>query len=111
MFVELRDEERKGRSTGRVGRNPYRWATIIREYFNNPAATEEAWKAVLHLGRHGSLDDEDIYTSSIVEGHDHQRREKIFRTTSRKFSTDIRCRMAAVVGAPDPKWGRSWSGR
>jgi len=56
MFVELRDEEGKCRSTGRGRRNPYRWRNDHPGVFQQSDGDRRSLEGqVLHLGRHGSL--------------------------------------------------------
>ena len=99
---------RKGRSTGRGRRNPYRWGDDHPGYFNNPAATEEAWKGrFFTLGDMGRFDDEGYLY--IVD----RKKDMIISGGENIFPNDIEevlyrhpaVEMAAVVGAPDPKWG------
>ncbi len=108
MFVELRDEEGKVVPQGEVGEIHIGGATIIREYFNNPAATEEAWKGrFFTLGDMGRFDDEGYLY--IVD----RKKDMIISGGENIFPNDIEevlyrhpaVEMAAVVGAPDPKWG------
>ena len=108
MFVELRDEDGQVVPKGEVGEIHIGGATIIREYFNNPAATEEAWKgSFFTLGDMGRFDEEGYLY--IVD----RKKDMIISGGENIFPNDIEevlyrhpaVEMAAVVGAPDPKWG------
>jgi acyl-CoA synthetase (AMP-forming)/AMP-acid ligase II len=108
MFVELRDEDGKVVPTGEVGEIHIGGATIIREYFNNPAATAEARRGgYFTLGDMGRFDEEGYLY--IVD----RKKDMIISGGENIFPNDIEdvlyrhpaVEMAAVVGAPDPKWG------
>jgi acyl-CoA synthetase (AMP-forming)/AMP-acid ligase II len=107
MFVELRDV--LGNVVhGQVGEIHIGGATIIREYFNNPEATAEARRgSFFTLGDMGRLDEEGYLY--IVD----RKKDMIISGGENIFPNDIEeilyrhpaVEMAAVVGAPDPKWG------
>jgi len=108
MFIELRDENGKVVASGEVGEIHIGGATIIREYFNNPAATAEARKgSFFTLGDMGRFDEEGYLY--IVD----RKKDMIISGGENIFPNDIEevlyrhpaIEMAAVVGAPDPKWG------
>ena len=108
MFVELRDEDGRVVPNGEVGEIHIGGATIIREYFNNPEATAEARKGgFFTLGDMGRFDEEGYLY--IVD----RKKDMIISGGENIFPNDIEeiiykhpaVEMAAVVGAPDPKWG------
>jgi acyl-CoA synthetase (AMP-forming)/AMP-acid ligase II len=108
MFVELRDEDGNVVPNGEVGEIHIGGATIIREYFNNPAATVEARRgSFFTLGDMGRFDEEGYLY--IVD----RKKDMIISGGENIFPNDIEevlyrhpaVEMAAVVGAPDPKWG------
>src|SRR6266481_5837337 len=108
MFVKLRDEDGNVVPNGEVGEIHIGGATIIREYYNNPEATAEARKGgFFALGDMGRFDEEGhLY---IVD----RKKDMIISGGENIFPNDIEeilykhsvVEMAAVVGAPDPKWG------
>jgi acyl-CoA synthetase (AMP-forming)/AMP-acid ligase II len=108
MFVELRDEDGNVVPNGEVGEIHIGGATIIREYFNNPEATAQARKGGFFiLGDMGRFDEEGYLY--IVD----RKKDMIISGGENIFPNDIEeviykhpaVEMAAVVGAPDPKWG------
>ena len=108
MFVELRDEAGNVVPHGEVGEIHIGGATIIREYFNNPDATTEARRGgYFTLGDMGRFDEEGYLY--IVD----RKKDMIISGGENIFPNDIEeilyghpaVAMAAVVGAPDPKWG------
>src|SRR5882724_6242831 len=108
MFVELRDEDGNVVPTGKVGEIHIGGATIIREYFNNPEATADANRGgFFTLGDMGRFDEEGYLY--IVD----RKKDMIISGGENIFPNDIEevlyrhpaIEMAAVVGAPDPKWG------
>jgi acyl-CoA synthetase (AMP-forming)/AMP-acid ligase II len=108
MYVELRDEDGNVVPNGEVGEIHIGGATIIREYFNNPAATVEARRgSFFTLGDMGRFDEEGYLY--IVD----RKKDMIISGGENIFPNDIEevlyrhpaVEMAAVVGAPDPKWG------
>ena len=108
MFVELRDEQGNVVPQGEVGEIHIGGATIIREYFNNPEATADARRGgFFTLGDMGRLDEEGYLY--IVD----RKKDMIISGGENIFPNDIEeilyrhpaVEMAAVVGAPDPKWG------
>jgi acyl-CoA synthetase (AMP-forming)/AMP-acid ligase II len=108
MFVELRDEDGKVVPTGEVGEIHIGGATLIREYFNNPIATAEARRGgYFTLGDMGRFDDEgylyivDRKKDMIISGGENIFPNDIEDVLYRHPAID----MAAVVGAPDPRWG------
>jgi acyl-CoA synthetase (AMP-forming)/AMP-acid ligase II len=108
MFIELRDENGKVVPSGEVGEIHVGGATIIREYFNNPGATTEARKgSFFTLGDMGRFDEEgylyivDRKKDMIISGGENIFPNDIEEVLYRHAAVE----MAAVVGAPDPKWG------
>jgi acyl-CoA synthetase (AMP-forming)/AMP-acid ligase II len=108
MFVELRDEDGNIVPPGEVGEIHIGGATIIREYFNNPEATAQARRGgFFTLGDMGRLDEEgflyivDRKKDMIISGGENIFPNDIEEVLYRHAAVD----MAAVVGAPDPKWG------
>ncbi|HXM34544.1 MAG TPA: AMP-binding protein [Pyrinomonadaceae bacterium] len=109
MFVELRDEEGKPVAQGNVGEIHIGGATLIREYFDNPQATASARSgSFFTLGDMGRFDEEGFLY--IVD----RKKDMIISVGENIFPNDIEevlyrrhpaVHMAAVVGAPDPKWG------
>jgi acyl-CoA synthetase (AMP-forming)/AMP-acid ligase II len=108
MFVELRDEDGNVVPNGEVGEIHIGGATLIREYFNNPEATAQARKGgFFTLGDMGRFDEEGYLY--IVD----RKKDMIISGGENIFPNDIEeviykhsaVEMAAVVGAPDPKWG------
>jgi acyl-CoA synthetase (AMP-forming)/AMP-acid ligase II len=108
MFVELRDETGNVVPNGEVGEIHIGGATIIREYFNNPEATAEARRGgFFTLGDMGRFDEEGYLY--IVD----RKKDMIISGGENIFPNDIEevlykhpaVEMAAVVGAPDRKWG------
>ena len=108
MFVELRDENGVPVPQGAVGEIHIGGATLIREYFNNPQATASARSGdFFTLGDMGRFDEEGFLY--IVD----RKKDMIISGGENIFPNDIEdvlykhpaVNMAAVVGAPDPKWG------
>jgi acyl-CoA synthetase (AMP-forming)/AMP-acid ligase II len=108
IFVELRDENGNVVPDGEVGEIHIGGATIIREYFNNPSATAEARRGnFFTLGDMGRFDEEGYLY--IVD----RKKDMIISGGENIFPNDIEdvlykhpaVEMAAVVGAPDSKWG------
>ena len=93
---------------GEVGEIYIGGATIIREYFNNAEATTAARKGgFFTLGDMGRFDEEGYLY--VVD----RKKDMIISGGENIFPNDIEevlykhpaVEMAAVVGAPDPKWG------
>ena len=108
MFIEIRDENGNVVPNGEVGEIHIGGATIIREYFNNPAATAEARRgSFFTLGDMGRFDEEgylyivDRKKDMIISGGENIFPNDIEEVLYRHAAVE----MAAVVGAPDPKWG------
>jgi acyl-CoA synthetase (AMP-forming)/AMP-acid ligase II len=108
MFVELWDEDGNVVPHGEVGEIHIGGATIIREYYNNPEATAEARKGgFFTLGDMGRFDEEgylyivDRKKDVIISGGENIFPNDIEEVLYRHAAVE----MAAVVGAPDPKWG------
>jgi acyl-CoA synthetase (AMP-forming)/AMP-acid ligase II len=108
MFVELRDEDGNVVPNGEVGEIQIGGATIIREYFNNPEATAQARRGgFFTLGDMGRFDEEgylyivDRKKYMIISGGENIFPNDIEDVLYKHPAVD----MAAVVGAPDPKWG------
>ncbi|MDE5444345.1 AMP-binding protein [Bradyrhizobium sp. CSA207] len=108
MFVELRDENGHPVPQGEVGEIHIGGATLIREYFNNPQATASARSgSFFTLGDMGRFDEEGFLY--IVD----RKKDMIISGGENIYPNDIEdilykhpaVNMAAVVGAPDPKWG------
>ena len=108
MFVELSDEQGNVVPQGEVGEIHIGGATIIREYFNNPEATADAKRGgCFTLGDMGQFDEEGYLY--IVD----RKKDMIISGGENIFPNDIEeilykhpaVEMAAVVSAPDPKWG------
>ncbi len=108
MYVELRDESGKVVPQGEIGEIHIGGATLIREYFRNPEATTSARSgSFFTLGDMGRFDEEGYLF--IVD----RKKDMIISGGENIFPNDIEdvlykhpaVQMAAVVGAPDPKWG------
>ena len=108
MYVELRGEDGKPVPQGEIGEIHIGGATLIREYFNNPEATASARSgSFFTLGDMGRFDEEGYLF--IVD----RKKDMIISGGENIFPNDIEdvlykhpaVHMAAVVGAPDPKWG------
>ena len=94
--------------SGEIGEIHIGGATIIREYFNNPEATAQARRgSFFTLGDMGRFDEEGYLY--IVD----RKKDMIISGGENIFPNDIEeviyrhpaVEMAAVVGAPDPRWG------
>ena len=108
MFVELRDEQGNVVPQGEVGEIHIGGAMIIREYFSNPQATAAARRGgFFTLGDMGRFDEEgylyivDRKKDMIISGGENIVPNDIEEILYRHPAVE----MAAVVGAPDPKWG------
>jgi acyl-CoA synthetase (AMP-forming)/AMP-acid ligase II len=108
MFVELRDDHGNVVPRGEVGEIHIGGATIIREYFNNPEATAAARRGgFFTLGDMGRFDEEgylyivDRKKDMIISGGENIFPNDIEEVLYGHSAVDT----AAVVGAPDPKWG------
>jgi acyl-CoA synthetase (AMP-forming)/AMP-acid ligase II len=108
MFVELWDEDGNVVPHGEVVEIHIGGATIIREYYDNPEATAEARKGgFFTLGDMGRFDKEgylyivDRKKDMIISGGENIFPNDIEEVLYRHAAVE----MAAVVGAPDPKWG------
>jgi acyl-CoA synthetase (AMP-forming)/AMP-acid ligase II len=108
MFVELRDDDGQVVPDGEVGEIYIGGAIVIREYFNNPEATAKARHGTFFtLGDMGRFDDEGYLY--IVD----RKKDMIISGGENIFPNDIEdvlykhpaVEAAAVVGAPDRKWG------
>ena len=108
MFVELWDEDGNVVPHGEVGEIHIGGATTIREYYNNPEATAEARKGGFFTpGDMGRFDEEgylyivDRKKDMIISGGENIFPNDIEEVLYRHAAVE----MAAVVGAPDAKWG------
>ncbi len=109
IYVELRDEAGKRVPQGEIGEIHIGGSTLIREYYLNPEATERARgeDGFFTLGDMGRFDDEGYL--HIVD----RKKDMIISGGENIFPNDIEdvlyqhpaVHMAAVVGAPDDRWG------
>jgi acyl-CoA synthetase (AMP-forming)/AMP-acid ligase II len=108
LYVELRDDNGNPVPQGEVGEIYIGGSIVIREYHNNPKATAAARRGEFFtLGDMGRFDEEGYLY--IVD----RKKDMIISGGENIFPNDIEevlyqhpaVSMAAVVGAPDPKWG------
>ncbi len=109
MLVDLRDEQGNAVPDGEIGEIYIGGSTIIREYYKNPEATAKSVGAdgFFTLGDMGRFDDEGYLY--IVD----RKKDMIISGGENIYPNDIEdvlyqhpaVHMAAVVGAPDPRWG------
>ena len=109
MYVELRSEEGQPVKTGEIGEIHVGGATLIREYYKNPEATQSARSSggFFSLGDMGRFDDEGYLY--IVD----RKKDMIISGGENIYPNDIEdalyqypgVQMVAVVGAPDNLWG------
>lgn len=109
MFVELRGDKGEPVPTGQVGEIHIGGSTLIREYFRNPEATAAARseRNFFTLGDMGRFDEEGYLY--IVD----RKKDMIISGGENIFPNDIEdalyqhpaVQLAAVVGAPDDRWG------
>lgn len=112
MNVEVRivDENMNDVPVGEIGEIIYRGPTVMKGYYKNPAATEEAFRGGwFHSGDLVRQDDEGfIY---VVD----RSKDMIISGGENIYPAEIEAALhkhdaifeAAVVGVPDPKWGES----
>ena len=108
-YIELRDSAGQQVKDGEPGEIFVGGATLLREYFKNPEATEAARgrDGYLSLGDIGRFDAEGYLY--IVD----RKKDMIISGGENIFASDIEevlcahpaVHLAAVVGAPDPTWG------
>ena len=95
---------------GKVGEIIYRGPTMMKRYYNNPQATEEAFKGGwFHSGDLVRMDEEgyiyviDRKKDMIISGG-----ENIYpKEIEEVLYTHPDILEAAIVGIPDPNWGES----
>ncbi|WP_078428094.1 acyl-CoA synthetase [Alkalihalobacterium alkalinitrilicum] len=108
--VRIVDEEMNDVPIGEVGEIVYRGPTLMKEYYNNPAATEEAFKGGwFHSGDLVQVDDEgfiyvmDRKKDMIISGG-----ENIYPAEIEDvLYTHNDILEVAIVGVPDPQWGEN----
>jgi acyl-CoA synthetase (AMP-forming)/AMP-acid ligase II len=110
MEVRVVDEEMKDVPVGEIGEVVYRGPTVMKEYYKNPEATEDAFKGGwFHSGDLVKKDEEGFYyiidrkKDMIISGGENiypAELEEVLYT----HSDILEC---AVVGIPDPEWGES----
>lgn len=112
MNVEVRivDENMNDVPVGEIGEIIYRGPTVMKEYYKNPEATEEAFRGGwFHSGDLVRQDDEgfiyvvDRSKDMIISGGENiypAEIEAVLHQHEAIFE-------AAVVGVPDPQWGES----
>lgn len=112
MNVEVRivDENMNDVPVGEIGEIIYRGPTVMKGYYKNPSATEEAFRGGwFHSGDLVRRDDEGfIY---VVD----RSKDMIISGGENIYPAEIEAALhkhdaifeAAVVGVPDPKWGES----
>jgi acyl-CoA synthetase (AMP-forming)/AMP-acid ligase II len=108
-FVELRDDHGRRVPQGQVGEVHVSGDVLLKEYFKNPEATAAARGSdgFLTLGDMGRFDEEGYLY--IVD----RKKDMIISGGENIFPNDVEdilyrhpaVLMAAVVGAPDSKWG------
>jgi acyl-CoA synthetase (AMP-forming)/AMP-acid ligase II len=109
MYVELRGEDGQPIEKGEIGEIHVGGATLIREYYKNPEATQSARShgGFFSLGDMGRFDDEGYLY--IVD----RKKDMIISGGENIYPNDIEdvlyqypgVQMVAVVGAPDDLWG------
>jgi acyl-CoA synthetase (AMP-forming)/AMP-acid ligase II len=95
---------------GQVGEVVFRGNNLMKEYFKDPQATEEAMRGGwMHTGDLGRLDEEgflyivDRKKDLIITGA-----ENVFpREVEEVLYLHPKIAEAAVIGVPDPKWGEA----
>ncbi|WP_253701156.1 class I adenylate-forming enzyme family protein [Bacillus sp. FJAT-29814] len=108
--VRVVDEDMNDCCPGEVGEIIYRGPTVMKEYYNNSAATEEAFKGGwFHSGDLVTYDEDGYLTvvdrkkDMIISGGENiypKEIEEVLYTHPDIFE-------AAVVGVPDEKWGET----
>lgn len=108
--VEVRvvDEQMNDVAVGEIGEIVYRGPTIMKEYYNNPKATEEAFRGGwFHSGDLVTMDEEgfiyvvDRKSDMIISGGENIYPAEI-EAVLYKLPNLLEC---AVVGIPDSNWG------
>ena len=108
--VRIVDENMNDVPQGEVGEIIYRGPTMMKRYYNNPQATEEAFKGGwFHSGDLVRMDEEgyiyvvDRKKDMIISGG-----ENIYpKELEEVLYTHPDILEAAVIGVPDPNWGES----
>ena len=112
LNVEVRivDENMKDVPIGEIGEIVYRGPTLMKEYYKNPEATEEAFHGGwFHSGDLVRQDDEGfIY---VVD----RRKDMIISGGENIYPAEVEAALykhdaileTAIVGVPDPQWGES----
>ena len=108
--IRIVDHEMNDVPLGEVGEIVYQGPTTMKEYYNNPEATEEAFKGGwFHSGDLVRMDEEgfiyvvDRKKDMIISGG-----ENIYpKELEDVLYTHPHILEAAVVGIPDPKWGET----
>lgn len=108
--VRIVDENMNDVPQGEVGEIIYRGPTMMKRYYNNPQATEEAFKGGwFHSGDLVRMDEEgyiyvvDRKKDMIISGG-----ENIYpKELEEVLYTHPDILEAAVIGVPDPDWGES----
>ena len=108
--VRIVDENMNDVPQGEVGEIIYRGPTMMKRYYNNPQATEEAFKGGwFHSGDLVQMDEEgyiyviDRKNDMIISGG-----ENIYpKEIEEVLYTHPDILEAAIVGIPDPNWGES----
>ena len=108
--VRIVDENMNDVPQGEVGEIIYRGPTMMKRYYNNPQATEEAFKGGwFHSGDLVRMDEEgyiyvvDRKKDMIISGG-----ENIYpKELEEVLYTHPDILEAAVIGVPDPNWGEN----
>ena len=112
LNVEVRivDENMNDVPVGEIGEIVYRGPTLMKEYYKNPEATEEAFQGGwFHSGDLVRQDDEGfIY---VVD----RRKDMIISGGENIYPAEVEAALykhdsileVAIVGVPDPQWGES----
>ncbi|MCD5422437.1 long-chain-fatty-acid--CoA ligase [Rhodococcus pyridinivorans] len=108
VSVRIVDEQMRDVATGEIGEIVYRGPNLMREYWNNPEATEASFEGGwFHSGDLVRRDDEGyIY---VVD----RKKDMIISGGENVYSAEVENALAwhpgvkevAVVGRPDPQWG------